>query len=330
MDRHYMPSFVLFALFIAYGAGMAVYHLWRISIRYRRIFLTLCLAVILSMPVGQLMRNYRALDSSKKYFAYDYASNILSTIDPDAILFIQGDLLWSPLYLHIAENARPDVAVLSISLLNTEWYVRQVHERYPDLPLTLKEEEMSQITPKPWKETTLAIPTAGAVNMLGLPEGAIPPDTFDLRVEPTLAGQFILAQDWLMVKLIVENGWRRPIYFTQPPEFLRPHSRSEGLVYRLVPQDSALLNVGILRQNLLERYSYRGFAERSVTIEHYTRLYGYSLLHAFHTLGLYEQTRGNTTACEEIKQELEERIPLDRIDPSPELRTMIDGMCLPE
>ncbi|UCF04510.1 MAG: DUF2723 domain-containing protein [bacterium] len=327
MDRHYMPSFVLFSVFIAYGAGTTVYHLWRVSTRYRRVALPLCLAFILSMPVEQLMRNYRAIDSSKTYFAYDYARNILSTIDPGAILFIQGDLLWSPLYLHIVENARPDVAVLSISLLNTEWYVRQVRTLYPDIPLTLTEEELSQIAPKPWQDTTLAIPVTGSDDSLRLPEGVAQPDTFDLRVKPTIAGRFVLAQDWLMVKMIVENEWRRPIYFNEPPEFLRPHSRSEGIVHRLVPQDSALLNAGLLRQNLLERYSYRGFADQPATVAPFTRLYGHALLRAFHALGSYEQTRGDTAACLEIKAELEKRIPPDKIDPPPELQTMIDEMC---
>jgi hypothetical protein len=330
MDRHYLPSLVIFALVYIYGTGVALLYASRLPGTSRSVIVSLLLLLVVAVPVKQLLRNRSVVDASRNFFAHDYASNILSTLQPDAILFVAGDNYSSVSYLQVVENMRPDVTILSLSLCNVGWYVKQVTSRRPGLPLTLSEEETAGLGPKVWTETTVSTEVNAEPHSFQLPEGSSLPATFDLRVPPTVAGQYLLAQDWLLARMIVENQWRRPIYFTSPPTWLQRHTRLEGLVSRLVPQDSVALNRGVLRENLLQRYRYRGYRDSSVSIDRYTRLVGHQLARAFCTLARYELDRGDTTSCRQTGQRLDELIPIARVDPPPELRREIEELCQPE
>jgi len=44
-----------------------------------------------AMPAAQLTSNFSVVDASNDRFAYDYVQNIFVTIEPKAILFVQGD-----------------------------------------------------------------------------------------------------------------------------------------------------------------------------------------------------------------------------------------------
>lgn len=330
MDRHYLPSFVIFALVFTYGAGATLLYASRMPGKSRTAAVSLVSLLVVAMPVKQLLRNHRLVGAANNFFAHDYASNILNTLQPDAILFVAGDSYSPVSYLQVVENVRPDVIMLSSSLCNVGWYVKQVKSRYPGLPLTLSEEEMEGLGPKAWTETTVPTKVNGEPYSYHLPDGSSLPDTFNLRVPPTVAGRYILAQDWLLVRMIEENQWRRPVYFTSPPAWLHRYTRLEGLVSRLVPQDSVALNAEVLRENLLERYSYRGYRDSSVPIDRYTQLVGHQLAHAFCTLARYELDRGDTAACRRIDRKLNKLIPIDRLEPTPELRREIEELCPPE
>ncbi|MCK4350971.1 MAG: hypothetical protein KAX13_08935, partial [Candidatus Krumholzibacteria bacterium] len=121
--------------------------------------------------------------------------------------------------------------------------------------------------------------------------------------------------------------WRRPIYFTIPPGWLRDNLRMEGLVWLLVPQNPLVPNVDLLGENLRERYSIRGYADVSPPISVYTRGNGRNLQIAFYYLAAYEAERGDTAACHETAELLKELVPLDRIEPQPSLRDAIDRLC---
>jgi hypothetical protein len=327
MDRHYLPSLVIFALIVAYGAGFALLRVLQMPGKLRIIAIGLGLVLVVAMPVKQLARNYHLVDGSNDNFARDYAHNILSTVQPDAILFVAGDNYHTVSYLQIVENMRPDVITLSPSLCNTEWYVRQAMSQHPGIPLALTEEELSGIGPVEWAETIIPTRVSGTSDSFQLPEGEAPPDKFDLVVPPTVADRFIFAQDWLLVKMIEEDQWRRPIYFTHPPAWLSTHTRLEGLVHRLIPQDSVALNTELLRENLFDRYRYRGYADSRTPIGRYSQLMGHQLVQAFCTLARYELDRGDPGACEVTAKKLSEVIPLDRVDPSTELQQTVDELC---
>jgi len=327
MDRHYLPSFVIFSIFIACGAGSVFLFVFNYLKKYRIIVIPLMVLLVFLIPFKQLTRNYRLVDSSKNYFAYDYGQNILQNVKPNSIVFVAGDNFWPLFYLQVAENVRPDVTALSPSLMNTSWYVKQTLLRNPELPLTLTKEELSSLGPIQWQDTTITIPIRSMTELPESTSGKTLSDSVRVRIQPTFFGKYLLPQDWLLVRMLVENRWRRPFYFTYPPPWLFQCARPEGLVSQLVPEDSAYLDTSILKENLLTKYSYRGYADPSVQIDWFSRIAVQQLISEFLDLAQSELMRGNKAACEQVKSELGKRLPLERIHPAEELRQKFERLC---
>ncbi len=333
MARHYIPSFVIFGLLLSVGAGSILRSIWAWRSRIRLAALLPVLVVVLWLPVKQIERNYRDLDGSRNFFAYDFADNILRTVGPDAIVVIQGDNYWPVYYMQAVEGMRPDVAVLSESLLNLPWYVEQISRHYPDLPMRLTEEEITELAPVPWRDTTIATAVEGNDDVYRLrgsgSSGMVSlPDSLTITVPPSVPQGMLFVGDRVILDMIEENRWRRPIYFTIPPERLRDHLRLEGLVWLLVPQEKAALNADLLRENLLEHYYYRGYADPSVAMDSiYTPGVGMNLQIAFYYLAAHERERENGEVCRETIRRLHELVPFDRIEPQPSVREAIEGLC---
>lgn len=327
MERHYLPSFVILAVFVGSGATWLIHTVWSKS-RFGHGLSKIGLILVLLIIVGnQLARSYSDEDRSESHFAHDCATNVLETLEPDAILFIDDDSFWPISYMQVVEEVRPDVTVIVPSLLNTIWYVEQLIHNNPHLPLQVDSSEYDGFPMKAWEVVDLTIPVLAPANSYGLDEGMDFPDTCLLRVEPQLAGRFLLAQDWLLVKLLQENEWRRPLYFNNPPGWLEKYARNEGLVSRLVPMDSGIVRVTELANNLLQRYEYRGYANPSVPLNKFSKLIGTRYLHSFIELGRAYVSDGTGLKCDEIRDSLLSWLPIDRLDPPEEIRVMIDGLC---
>jgi len=327
MDRHYLPSFVIFSIFIACGAGSVFLFVFNYLKKYRIIVIPLIVLLVFLIPFRQLTRNYRLVDGSKNCFAYDYGQNILQNVKPNSVVFVAGDNFWPLFYLQVAENVRPDVTVLSPSLMNTSWYVKQTLLRNPELPLTVTKEELSNLGPCQWQDTTITIPVQSVSGFSQSTPGKTPAGSVSVRVQPTFFGKYLLPQDWLLVRMLVENQWRRSYYFTYPPPWLFQYAHPEGLVSQLVPEDSANLDTSVLRENLLTKYSYRGYADPSVPIDRFSRLAGQELFSAFLSLAQSDLMRGNSSACKQIKLELVKRLPPERIRPPEELLQWYENLC---
>jgi len=93
-------------------------------------------AAVLLMTLGGAMANYAGIDQSRNRAARRFAEDILATLDPGAVLVVNGDEVIMPLaYLQDVEGYRPDVAVLIMPLLNTDWYLPQLRRQYPKLAI---------------------------------------------------------------------------------------------------------------------------------------------------------------------------------------------------
>lgn len=249
-DYSYAGSFLAFSIWIGIGAAAVLETvLTRIKANPVRIRLTVgVLAVLLIMIPGVMMsQNYHSHDRSGNYVAWDYSYNILQTCEPNAIIFTNGDNDTFPLwYLQEVEGIRKDVTVANLSLLNTEWYIRQLKESRPpgERFVTLTDDQIRGRTPiainpatgedlylrlSRWKETTVSIPVT---NDPENPEGKI-----TWKVKPTM-GQGIRVQDLMIIHIMNESKWRYPIYFavTVSPKNrigLDPYLNMEGLAFRL-------------------------------------------------------------------------------------------------
>lgn len=321
-DRHYLPSFVIAAVFIIFGLGAFLSWVMSLIKNSRWLFYGLVVLLLLCLPIMQIARNFKSLNGSKNYFALDFGKNILATLPPNSIIFTFGDNDTYPLwYLQSAEKMRPDVTVLNIWLLNTPWYVKQMMSQDPRLPLTLTDSELVQIAPKPWKDTTIAVPITGTIADYQLPDTVRLSDSASFRVPPTQSN-YMLVHDWLTLRIVTENRWQRPIYFSaaggeSAPVWVQDHLRPEGLASRLMPVSSPPLNTAILENNLLNVYSYRGYADKAVTIDITTPSITPLYFMAFLQLVMEGDARHDILLLRKTRDDFFALMPPDRLQPLP-------------
>jgi hypothetical protein len=333
IDRHYMPSFVIFAIFIAYGAATIFKATFELTSKYRNLFIALVIAAMLIMPLQSLLNNYQNVDGSNSYFAYDTAKNFLSTLPRNAIFFSQADVdtytLWC---IQQSEKFRSDLTVCNLSLMNTPWFIEQVQNADSIFPLKLSNIEIDSLNVIPWHDSTIAVPINANIGKYDLPAGTAFPELISLNVTPTVAGKYILVQDQMILKIIQANNWNRPICFSSMIsesnlQFLKPYLRLEGLHWRLVPVRSDSLEREILKNNLINNYVYRGYLDKSVVKENPTNWVCWNYCSSFVTLASMESNSGDTTACRHTMTQLDKLIAPDMQSMPPPLRDALAGAC---
>ena len=333
IDRHYMPSFVIFGIFIAYGAASLMLAVLRVQGRLRLAIVALTAILLALMPIQAAVRNYGQVDGSRSYFAYDTAKNYLSGLPKDAIFFSQADIDTYPLWcLQTAEEFRKDVTVCNISLMNTPWFVEQIIERDSKFPLKLDHAELSALSIIPWHDSTIVLPVSAHAEDYGLADSTVMPDSISFLIRPTLSGQYIFVHDQVVLKTIAANNWQRPICIsTLIPEstlnWLNPSLRLEGMFRRLVPARSAISETEILRYNLFENINYRGLADPSIPKEAPTTWMAWNFCSTFLTLSAMEYSAGDTSGCRNAINQMNSLIAPENLSPPEGLATAIANAC---
>ncbi len=138
-DYAYAGSFYAYAIWVGIGvAGISRY--LRNYIKNTTLSATLVSAACLLVPLQMAGQNWDDHDRSGRTLARDTGMNYLSSVEPDAILFTNGDNDTYPLwYAQETEGFRTDVRVTNLSFLQTEWYVDQMlRQAYESAPLPIK------------------------------------------------------------------------------------------------------------------------------------------------------------------------------------------------
>uniref|UniRef100_UPI0035BC32BB DUF2723 domain-containing protein n=1 Tax=Mucilaginibacter sp. TaxID=1882438 RepID=UPI0035BC32BB len=139
-DYAYAGSFYAFAIWIGLGVLMiAEFISKKLNARTGAMIATsVCL---LAAPVLMASQEWDDHDRSTKMTPHDSAYNYLNSCAPNAILFCFADNDTYPLwYIQEVEGVRPDVRIVNLSLLGTDWYIRQMKQKMNDsepLPITM-------------------------------------------------------------------------------------------------------------------------------------------------------------------------------------------------
>ncbi len=276
-DYSYVGSFFAFAIWIGIGAAAVLERLneWRKDNPF--VFGTALTVMFVAVPLNMLLANYHTHDRSGNYVAWEYSYNLLNTCEPDAIIFTNGDNDTFPLwYLQEVEGIRKDVRVVNLSLLNTPWYIKQLKDMEPKVPMSLTESDIDGLGLWRWEERQMRIPApertpVDAPEVENLEEAPTPADLV-WNLKPTVSRQInpstgklvggLRVQDVMIYEIIRVNQWKRPIYFavTVSPSNqigLMDFLRMDGQAYRLVPFKVGLeIDPDILYQNIVEKYRY--------------------------------------------------------------------------
>ena len=288
-DYFFTPAFVFAALIMGIGLTAALNHLkdWLGRMRLPGEPLSMgCAVLALALPVVPLTYHYTTHSRAGNYIPFDYGYNILQTCAKDAILFTNGDndtfTLW---FLQEVEGIRKDVRVVNLSLLNTDWYIHQLKDLEPKVPISLSDTQVDQIGVRLWedKEMTVAglsvvVPKAGQ-----LPDGR----------------GYIRVQDQMVMNILETNKWKRPVYFAVTVSEdnkvgFSEYLKMEGMGFRFVQtKGKRQMDPDQMHKNLWTVYQYRGVADTAVYKDAQTTnlLRNYSA--AFQELAIYRLQRGD-------------------------------------
>uniref|UniRef100_A0A452IX30 Uncharacterized protein n=1 Tax=Gopherus agassizii TaxID=38772 RepID=A0A452IX30_9SAUR len=87
-----------------------------------------------ALVTSQIYANYSICDQSRNYVVDKFARNLLSSMPPDAIILLRGDLTGNSLrYLHYCEGMRPDVTLVDQEMMTYEWYLPKVAKHLPGI-----------------------------------------------------------------------------------------------------------------------------------------------------------------------------------------------------
>jgi hypothetical protein len=279
-DYFFVYSFFAFSLWIGMGALAIVNFLeQKLSEKIAKtVGYGVLAATFLLVPVNMFRTNEHPMSRRGHYVAWDYAYNLLQSTEKDAILITNGDNDTFPLwYLQDVEGVRRDVRIVNLSLVNMDWYIKQLKNNQPygakKVPISLTEEQITNIGAMEYEPQVMALPVPrnaaegwdlslndqqqmvkgrGADSVKEIPirapgiNGLDIVDTVKFMMPATI--QFgsikgLRVQDIIVFDIVRTSNWQRPIYFATTGGDdgkigLSEYMEMRGLAMKLVPHRS--------------------------------------------------------------------------------------------
>lgn len=137
-DYAFAGSFYAYAIWIGFGVA-ALYNILKDFIAKKapesKVAAAVACVLGIAVPLQMVSQTWDDHDRSGRYAARDFGMNYLSSLDPNAIIFTNGDNDTFPLwYAQEVEGYRTDVRVVNLSYLTTDWYANQLRYPYYDAP----------------------------------------------------------------------------------------------------------------------------------------------------------------------------------------------------
>jgi tetratricopeptide (TPR) repeat protein len=147
----------------------------------------------------------------------------------DGILITNGDNDTFPLWaLQEAYGIRRDVRIVNLSLINTKWYIRQMKNLEPKVPITFSEAKIDALD---HEANPLAEAIPYTLNSAGI--------TIRLPGRKDMNAWRI--QDKMVLHMVDVNRWRKPIYFAVTVSNdnmmgMQEYLQMQGMVYEIQPK----------------------------------------------------------------------------------------------
>ena len=276
-DYAYVGSFYAFAIWIGLGI-IPIYRLIKKQTSNDMLSLILSGSLIF-IPMLMAAEGWDDHDRSNRYTAREFAKNYLKSCEPNAILFTMGDNDTFPLwYVQEVEGYRTDVRIVNLSLLNTDWYIDQMKRDAYDgksVPFSLTRDQYKQGT----RDVAIFIDKGASDRRLDLKDfnkwiksdrqetkinigkdydffytkkiripvnknniKNVHPDSILDYLDLDLKTNQLEKKDIMILDLIEQNNWERPIYFAitigssgRSFLYLNNFFRLDGMVYKLMP-----------------------------------------------------------------------------------------------
>ena len=232
-DYFFVQNFMFMAIWTGIGAAWLIdwARRWVREERGQRLILWGAATLLVVVSLMPLKSNWESHDRRGFLVANNYAYNMLAGLEPDAMIFTNGDNDTFPLwYLQEVEGFRKDVRVVNLSLLNTRWYMKQLRDLEPRVPLPFTDEQIAKIRP--------------------------------VR---DASGRGWAIKDLAVFSILKQNRWEKPVYLavTVPDQMgLTDQLSMEGLVFRVSQEKVPPMDLEKTLHNLNEVYKYDGLVVR--------------------------------------------------------------------
>ena len=341
-DYVFVGSYFAFAVWIGMGVTAVIEMIQetlrnKAKLRYM-VSVAASVLLLLAVPVNLLATNYTEHDRTGNYVAYDYSYNILQTCKENGILFTNGDNDTFPLwFLQYVYGIRKDVRVVNLSLLNTNWYIKQLKNEEPRVPISLPDSKIDQLEVMGWKEQTISIPVPQNVRQkmltdLGevkelVPEESNIPSEISFKVKPTVFGQGIRVQDYMILNILYANRWQKPVYFAvtvsnQNKLNLDKYLSMDGLCFEVTPTVDDDIMAKNLQEHLFETFKFRGLNDPTVFLNDNIKGLLQNYRAAFLRLADYYRRKQNMESMLSVLDRMESVMP-DSVIPPPDVRLPI-------
>lgn len=270
-DYFYVGAFFVFSLWIGLGVR-GIIEILEEKFAGQNLLKPIVFGVIgvgfLAVPVNMAKTEWFWHDRSRNYVPWDYAYNMLQSAAPNAIIFTNGDNDTFPLwYLQNVQGVRRDVRIANLSLLNTNWYIKQLKNTRPfgapEVKLSFTDEEIDQMSPVRWEAQEVSVPVSDEViKEFGITDSSVVKNKkLTWMMQP--AAQFgeiqaVRVQDLVVLDIIAQAQWKRPVYFAVTVSddskiSLDDYLSMEGMAWRVVPKKNPNRNIEYVNEPILRK-----------------------------------------------------------------------------
>lgn len=314
--RHYLPTYIVFSVFIFCGAFFIIRKLADISNKLKFIYITIALLVIAATAITQFATNWKYRDCSKQTFVVDFTKNVFNSIDENGIYISLGDNNCFPeMYLQVGEKQRADIIVCNIYLLSLDWNIKQYQRHRHDFPFKGDNIDFNKWVYNKWITQYCSIPISDFIRA----KYNTKVDTVHLSMPALRENNSNYLGDLVLYDILKTNKWEKPIYFFKGFDdndvfykWLKPYLCDEGLVYKFVPDTSLHINISAIETNL-NKFIFQGYNNNSILLEDDTKAMSQLYYDMFINVIKYKISIRDLNGATKYLNQMKYLLPFDRL-----------------